>query len=386
MRKVFWPFWAFFYALSLTACLSGSGSESETEIDLVPTEPPPPAEEIADPSFDPSKVVCNPFEHNSSQERTQGIIGKLTYLEEENYGLSYVQDYFDFGIRIDEIDIYMNRLHIPTRPFDRGFELQTGQVIQTLNGDTLYEWFAMELHSMLHLGPQDEQGQYQLAVLSDDGAKLYLDQGNGLELLIDNDRTHPTKMKCATEPVSFSVDDMKELFVEYFQGPRFHISLMILWRPWPEDPNDPFCNKQGNDFYFNSRMNPPEPTANYQALLDRGWRALEPENYSLPAEDEENPCNVPAPDISNFFLISNSSTDALFQWRTNLPATSEMILTEVATGQEINVQVRPVNYVTSHSVRATGLKANTLYSARAKSASLSGLSTETGELRFRTRR
>ncbi|HEX4924650.1 MAG TPA: hypothetical protein VFV50_11210, partial [Bdellovibrionales bacterium] len=193
----------------------------------------------------------------------------------------------------------LSRLFVPTRPFDRGFTTQSGSTLRTENGDTLYEYFALQLESQLKLGAQDTHvGNYQLALLADDGATVHIRSAPGAaaELLIDNDDVHPTRFKVATQPVYFDRNTRKPVEIRYFQGPRYHISLIMMWRPWPANPAevaDPLDGYTSNDDFFDSTQNPPAPQARYQELLNRGWRPLNADNYLL--REGLNPCIYPTP-------------------------------------------------------------------------------------------
>ena len=132
-------------------------------------------------------------------------------------------------------------------------------------------------------------------------------------------------------------------------------------------------------------MNPPAPQQSYSDLLSRGWQPLAPENYMLPVTEHDNPCNAPAPVISNVVLVQALATSARFTWTTDIPSTSQVIYTEVSSG--IPGQTgQSSTYVTAHDVTATGLKPNTLYSVKVRSASTSGLSSESASFVFRSGR
>ena len=83
--------------------------------------------------------------------------------------------------------------------------------------------------------------------------------------------------------------------VDYYQGPRFHIALMVLWRKLP-DANasslaDSACGLSGNDRFFNSNQSPSVPSQTYLDLLSRGWSVVAPQNFLLPLNSPMNPCN-----------------------------------------------------------------------------------------------
>jgi hypothetical protein len=157
-----------------------------------------------------------------------------------------------------------------------------------------------------------------------------------------------------------------------------------MFRPW-QDNLDPLCGRQGNSLFFNSNYNPPEPTGNYLNLLSRGWMPLEPENYLLPKGQEENPCNAGTPVISNVTVFPISRELAIVSWNTDIPATSQVSLTHVASGVQ-TMSNETTNFVTSHSVTIESLTPNTLYGAQAISKSSSGQSAQSEEIQFRTSR
>lgn len=275
------------FSMALLACKSPgqefSGSESGTSVS--PNEPP---------VIDNPDAVCDPFAEDPDYSyRQYGLRAKLFYLTDDQPRYENVVDYILNGNSFEN-PIFFNQLYVPTRPFDRGFVTQNGAVLKTPSGTTLYEYFALRFSSMLKLGPNDGVGNYQLAILSDDGSLLSLqDQNGNWQNVVDNDGVHPTKMACATTPVSLNHQSKIPLKLDYYQGPRFHISLVVMWRPWPTNPNDvldPLCGfAEENHTYFDYTQNPPTPQPAYLELLSRGWKPLEPENYLL-EQGVVNPC------------------------------------------------------------------------------------------------
>lgn len=387
--------------LTLTACLlvPDGGDESGSTVDIVPVPALVP---------DPSTYVCNPMDgEESNLPREQGIRGMLYYLDSSQPRYGTVADYLTYGHFAQAIDrntnepteiaLFFNQLYIPTRPFDRGFVTQGGQALQTPEGNTLYEYFAVRHEGRLQLAPEQSPGLYQLAVLSDDGSMLSMDFGSGMQSVVSNDGNHPTRMGCAVMPVEMNANSKIPYLLDYYQGPRYHISLVLMWRPWPmsaADPtqpaslaeaNDALCGRQGNSLFFDSTQNPPVPTANYNALLSRGWAPVDPASYLLPEEDAVNPCNEPAPVISNFRVVTIGTNTVTLAWDTDRPATSQ-IIHRLATGTAETVTDSDGKYYTQHVVTVTGLQGNTDYAMRATSASISGLATESAPRTIRTRR
>jgi len=195
------------------------------------------------------------------------------------------------------INLFLNDLNVPTRLFTEGFPNAQGQLLTNAAGTELVEYFGMQLQSAIQLTFNDVPGAYQFAVISDDGSTFSLDpmSNNNFTTLIDDDGTHPSLMKCANSPISLSRGQQIPMKLQYFQGPRYHIALMLMWRPWPAksaDVQDPLCGSEGNNQFFDPNTVPSTPTQNYQDLLARGWKPLVPGNYIIP-DLSFNPCNVP---------------------------------------------------------------------------------------------
>jgi len=194
------------------------------------------------------------------------------------------------------VNVFLNDVNVPTRLFNEGFPAADGHLLTDSTGQTLVEYFGLDLSSGLQLGPQDTPGDYQLALLADDGALLSLENGspNNLITWIDNDGLHPTRMGCATQPLNFQPGQNIPIRLQYFQGPRYEIALTLMWRHWPTNgqcTSDPLCGTTGNYAFFNpDKASAPEQ--NYIDLLTRGWLPIAPINYVIPNLGF-NPCSVP---------------------------------------------------------------------------------------------
>ena len=80
-----------------------------------------------------------------------------------------------------------------------------------------FEWFAIDYNGRFWI---EKPGEYEFSLLSDDGSKLYID---GKEV-INNDGQHPP----AEETGSVDLDrGIHRIRVSYFQGPRFHVALVL---------------------------------------------------------------------------------------------------------------------------------------------------------------
>ncbi len=103
--------------------------------------------------------------------------------------------------------IYTPSLNIPTRQFTQGFPGVTDH----------FEWFAIDYNGEFRVGVPT---LYKFRLISDDGSKLFIDS----KLVIDNDGTHGTRMKegsISLKPGKHTIE------VQYFQGPRFEVALIL---------------------------------------------------------------------------------------------------------------------------------------------------------------
>ena len=374
--------------LTVCGCLIESDTATESGSTVV-TDPSPGG---TPPLSDPNRTICDPFKTNSPQARDRGLVGNLLYLTPDQPRYTKVSDYMN-NAAVADVTLYLDRIFTPTRPFDRGFYTQSGNLVQTEDGNTLYEYFAVRVSSQIQLASNESPGLYQLALLADDGAVLKIPDGLGGEkIIVNDDGTHPTKFACATEPVYLDHDTKIPMTLEYYQGPRFHIALVAMWRPWPDgvvdtNPvNDAFCGRSGNSLFFDSTKDPVVAKTPFYELLSRNWKVLENENYNFP-EQTENPC-MPAEEplaISGFSISGVTRTQVTLTWVTNVDSTSQGESKVVATGAITQTSLDPT-LVRNHTVTITGLLPNTLYSVKALSTTPGGQSAFSDERAFRTPR
>jgi len=337
-----------------------------------------------------SDYACNPLSTQTAGSGltlpTNGLMADLYYLTSDQPRYSSVDDMIAFGHPIDTISLYFDRLFIPTRPFDRGFVNQNGEILKDQNGNTLYEYFALHFESKLRLTEDDAIGAYQFGILADDGAKFHVDdQNTGFYNLVNNDGVHATKFKCATAPVFLDRTSKIPMKLDYHQGPRFHVSLVLLWRPWPDSSlvNDVECNQSGNSRFFDSTQDPPVPKTKYLEMVSRGWMPLQTGNFVLPYEDV-NPCQPEDPlALTDINVTDRTQTSAIIHWTTNIAGNSEVLLKRVSNNSAIVVPVDAA-LVTDHAISISGLTADTLYSFEVVSTTASGQSAKSDPRTFRT--
>ncbi len=372
-------------SLFLVGCLQeGSGSEGDTQVVVEPGELPLP------PYTPPERTVCDPFQAGVSA-RDRGLVGHLLYLKDDQPRYTHIDDYIENAHPIESI-VYFDQVFIPTRAFDLGFYTQDGQLVLNHNDEPIYEYFALRLESKLTLSEAEEPGWYQMAVLSDDGSKIVEKLPDGSEeIIVDNGLQTATRMGCSVRSIYMDRETKKDIVLTYFQGPRYHIAMTVLWRPMPDgfDPQtateDVECGMSGNSRFFHSTVVPSEPTVKYYELLERGWKPLSNQNYLFP-EQASNPCATENPLLlTNFTVLSTTRTQVHVVWQTSLPASSQLEIKNISTGE---VTLAPLDSIvkTDHSYIFSGLTSNTLYSVKALSVSEDGETAESVESAFRTPR
>jgi hypothetical protein len=103
--------------------------------------------------------------------------------------------------------IYTSSLNVPPRDFSDGFPGVTRR----------FEWFAIDYTGRFWI---DKPDSYRFSLESDDGSKLYIDD----KLVINNDGVHPPQT--VTRSINLT-GGIHRIRVSYFQGPRFHVALML---------------------------------------------------------------------------------------------------------------------------------------------------------------
>ena len=111
--------------------------------------------------------------------------------------------------------VYTSSLNVWPQNFDRGFPNITDR----------FEWFAIEYTGKFWV---ETTGDYRFSLLADDGAKLYLNN----KVIIDADGVHGAIAFSGGATLTRGVHEIK---VEYFQGPRFTVALVLAVSP-PGEP------------------------------------------------------------------------------------------------------------------------------------------------------
>jgi hypothetical protein len=320
------------------------------------------------------KLVCDPFNENEPTTTTtyeQGIKAQLFYREDNMPRMFKALDYINFT-RKSEKDIFLTDVNVPTRMFTEGFSTPNGDVLKKDSGEKLIEYFGLKMSTHLVLSDTDEEGFYELAVLADDGSNLIIKSGDGDnadETLIENDGDHPTRMGCATRTIHLRKNALLPIEMHYYQGPKYHISNVLMWRKSTTAGQDPSCGLLGNNMYFNPDHNSDQQTA-YTDLLARGWKVVRPENFKISkTSNDYNPCvKGTAPIISDFAVNGVEGNSVQLSFITDIPSTAQIQFTNMSTGT-VTTTTSDNLLRTTHILDISNLQSGTAYKLKAVAVS-----------------
>jgi hypothetical protein len=222
---------------------------------------------------------------NTPGGSSMGIQGTLYYLAPGAANYSDVNDYIKNGT-VGKTTYFWSQLNVPTHNYSGGFAQGNGALVTTNSGSTLTENFAFDMRTQIGLSSTDTAGDYEFALISDDGAVLnFADTSGNFQTVVNNDGLHPTQFACATSVVHLDATTKLSTQIKYYQGPRDYISLIVMWKKIAAGSkiDTMYCGDQGNTLFFDSSKTPSTPQAEYNALLARGWAPLKAGNYTLPS-------------------------------------------------------------------------------------------------------
>jgi len=105
-------------------------------------------------------------------------------------------------------EFFSNEINVPTRAFSEGFPGITDR----------FEWFSVVYEGAI---VPPASGTYTFKLLCDDGARLYIDG----DVVVEGDGIHvPLTYEGG---VYLDEGEVYDFVLEYFQGPRFHIALVL---------------------------------------------------------------------------------------------------------------------------------------------------------------
>jgi outer membrane protein OmpA-like peptidoglycan-associated protein len=143
----------------------------------------------------------NPHAFGTAGNTPFALKGQIYYLEE---GADHLPDF----TRLRPVGtISTTTLNVPDQSFEQGFPGVTDR----------FEWFAIDYRGAFAV---PAPGMYRFRLTSDDGSRLIIDGRQ----VIDNDGVH------APDAVDDSVrldEGVHSIEVQYFQGPRFQVALVL---------------------------------------------------------------------------------------------------------------------------------------------------------------
>lgn len=180
--------------------------------------------------------------------------------------------------------IYFNKVFVPTLQFSIGFPYKDG-FFEKPTGEKLVEGFAIELFTNFQLRNDQHPGEYEFALLSDDGSTLLNLDDN--QLLVNNNGAHSTKLACGSS-LNLSKDQKIKMRLRYYQGPRTEIALTVLMRKAAPGQSNVHCgaSSQYQFFYPTFAAKEQGSAPNYEDfwfgdLLEAGWEVPTSENFKV---------------------------------------------------------------------------------------------------------
>lgn len=240
------------------------------------------------------RTLIDYLDQIGSTDYFRGLSGTIRYQKEscrqEHGSWDHLDDFQSDEAGEVDGQLYLTKLDVPTRSFTLGFPKLDGSMVQTEEEEDLIEYFSINFRTSLKLGEVEESGWYEFAFLSDDGVRFQLEETG--EVIADHPEITSTKMVCANRAVYLEKGEALPVSIDYFQGPRDHIALMMLWRPVDDEVagEDPACGRRGINRYHDSSTIPSEPQQDYFDLLDRGWEVVPDYVFRIPRDEYMNPC------------------------------------------------------------------------------------------------
>lgn len=223
---------------------------------------------------------------------TPGIQASLYYLPVGQSPYNSLADYFINGIHSTQ-SLNFSNLNVPSQPYGNGFPdpASPGGVVRDDNQNVLTQNYAFQLKSDLVLGDQDAEGDYQFAIMADDGAILTTyDLSSQGDQILNIDGVHPTMMGCATRAVHMTRGVTVPMSLQYYQGPLYEIALTVMWRKVDGSAASLQESLCGTYFDFDSAASANLSSQEQQIIAD-GWKVLANQNYRMPGSTQVLGCS-----------------------------------------------------------------------------------------------
>ena len=255
-------------------------------------------------------VSCSPLSEKDNSG-AKGIVGNVRVMKSDLKSKSSLRSKLynylnpEYSTQLP-VKVFMDNIDVPERRFEKGFKT-VAQTILSHEDRDLVEWFNVNLESDLMLTAPEEEGHYELMLLSDDGSALSISDSTGeidKENFLYSPSTHGPKAVCTREKnksalINFKFGNKYRIRVNYFQGPRYVIALQLYWRKIPDAQVENFkkaslCN---SSMYVRSGRD--------KKLDKDGFKLIAPKFFNLPGSSV-NQCNET---IIDTFKLSHHPAD-----------------------------------------------------------------------------
>lgn len=151
---------------------------------------------------DGETTQVNPF--GSTQEMENSLLAKVYEVPNKGWDTK-ISDITDIQLGND---FYAKEINVPERSFSEGFPGITDR----------FEWFGIVYEGQI-TAPVD--GTYTFIIQCDDGAVLWI----GGTKVVNGDGVHPTTTYQGS--IDLTAGETYSFLLKYFQGPRYHITLVL---------------------------------------------------------------------------------------------------------------------------------------------------------------
>lgn len=320
-------------------------------VDSVPIENPQLKFEVTDGS----DYVCSSLGSVLVPSEKSGLKCELRYIDTQStmtntekinlLSVAYFDDTNSHVIKTPEV-IYLNDVNTPTKQFEAGFKTAAGDTLKDDKGNALIEYFALKMETLIKLDTLDEEGEYLLATISDDGTIVQVKDKDVWETVVANDGPHAARMGCASKKITLNRNSKVPIRIFYNQGPRTQIANVLVWRKiLPDEPEinyNKVCGQASSVEFWHPDTYVPGVLG--KQILAENWKILKPQNYQLP-DNEVNPCAFAVGDMIKTFVkqepIAGSETQPIdsrvknqsFHLVLNEPASLEVNIYSIGADQ-----------------------------------------------------
>lgn len=278
---------------------------------VIPLEPENPNDPVRALRIQESAgFVCSAFGSVTVPSEKSGLKTELRYLstdsnlsvDEKNSILAteYFNDSNPAFVKAPET-LFLSDVNVPTRNFETGFVNSSGSFLKDNDGYKLIEYFGLRMESLLKLGPNDLEGWYDIASVSDDGTVVQIKENGQWVTLISNDGAHSTRMGCTDRKIKLTKESRIPIRIFYNQGPRTQIANVLIWNyrgnqasPADNGESHAFCGRASTENFW--RSSDSAPGTWIAEVFWQGWKVPTADNFQLP-DNEVNPCAYSTYDV-----------------------------------------------------------------------------------------